>query len=180
MTDASSFEEFVRRYQDLVFAIAVRLLGDPSEAEDVSQTVFLRAFERYDAMVGNPSAPGWLRTVTTNLCLNHLTRYRSRWRPFRRGRSAGDRFHRPLEETLAAPGSHAEDIERAEMALRLELAVRSLPTHQRVPIVLFHFEERTYREIASLLDVSLAKVKTDIRRGRLALRALLVTEDETV
>ena len=59
----------------MVFGTAVRLLGDESEAEDMSQTVFLKAFERFDRLGGSPSAGGWLRTVTTNLCLNHLSRY---------------------------------------------------------------------------------------------------------
>ena len=47
MSDADRFEAFVREYQDMVFATAVRLLGNPSEAEDVAQTVFLKAFERF-------------------------------------------------------------------------------------------------------------------------------------
>ena len=82
MTDAARFEAFVREYQDMVFATAVRLLGRESDAEDVAQTVFMRAFERFDEVVDSPAAPGWLKTVTTNLCLNHLSRHRARWRFF--------------------------------------------------------------------------------------------------
>ena len=82
MTDADRFEAFVRKYQDMVFGTAVRLLGDPTEAEDVSQTVFLKAFERFQALDAQPAAAGWLKTVTTNACLNHLSRVRSRWRFF--------------------------------------------------------------------------------------------------
>ena len=47
MTDADQFEAFVRSYQDMVYAVAVRLLGNPAEAEDVAQTVFLKAFQRF-------------------------------------------------------------------------------------------------------------------------------------
>ena len=79
MSDAARFEAFVREYQDMVFATAVRLLGRESDAEDVAQTVFLRAYERFAELSRSPAAPGWLKTVTTNLCLNHLSRYRSRW-----------------------------------------------------------------------------------------------------
>ena len=56
MTDADQFEAFVRRYQDMVFATAVRLLGNPVEAEDVSQTVFLRAFQQFDAIGSSPTS----------------------------------------------------------------------------------------------------------------------------
>jgi len=55
----------------------------------------------------------------------------------------------------------------------LDLALRRLPASQRVPIVLFHFDELSYQEIADRLQVSLSKVKTDIHRGREALRAAL-------
>ncbi len=82
MTGLDPFEAFVRRYQDMVFATAVRLLGNPADAEDVAQTVFLRAFERFDTIGPSPGAAGWLKTVTTNACLNHLSRYRARWRFF--------------------------------------------------------------------------------------------------
>ena len=77
-----------------------------------------------------------------------------------------------------APGSQAADLERAGEQARLEQGMRGLPPHQRVPLVLFHFEDRSYKEIAGILDVTLAKVKTDIHRGRQALRRLMETDDE--
>jgi RNA polymerase sigma-70 factor, ECF subfamily len=82
MTDARAFEAFLLEYQDMVYATALRLLGNPTEAEDVAQTVFMKAFERFDQIGTSPSAPGWLKTVATNVCLNHLSRYRNRWRFF--------------------------------------------------------------------------------------------------
>jgi RNA polymerase sigma factor (sigma-70 family) len=82
MTDAGQFEAFVRQYQRMVFATAVRLLGNAADAEDAAQTVFLRAFERFEMIGPSPTAAGWLRKVTTNVCLDHLSRYRRRWRFF--------------------------------------------------------------------------------------------------
>ena len=161
----------------MVFGLAVRMLGDASEAEDVSQTVFLKAFERFDALADSETAGGWLRTVTTNLCINHLSRYRARWRLFSQRRPAGEDAPHPDEERLAAPASQADDLQRSEEQARLEHGLRRLPAHQRMPLVLFHFEQRSYQEIADLLGISLAKVKTDMHRGREALRQLLVTRD---
>ena len=178
MTDSSLFEDFVQRYQDMVYGIAVRLLGDSREAEDVSQTVFLKAFERFDTLCSSPSAGGWLKTVATNLCLNHLSRVRSRWRLFSQSGRDDDGAGHAYENSLATPGSQGRDLERAEELARLEQGVRALPPHQRVPIVLYHFHERSYSEIAGLLNVSLSKVKTDIHRGREALRHLMVINDD--
>jgi RNA polymerase sigma-70 factor (ECF subfamily) len=171
--DAVRFEAFVREYQDMVYAVAIRLLANPAEAEDVSQTVFLKAYERFDEIAASPAIAGWLKTVTTNLCLNHLSRYRSRWRLFselpREGADGADR----LQRMAASATSAGVDVERAEEHERLERELRRLPDHQRVPLVLFHFEDKSYQDIAALLGVSLAKVKTDIHRGRDALRKVL-------
>jgi RNA polymerase sigma-70 factor (ECF subfamily) len=154
----------------MVFATAFRLLGRPADAEDVAQTVFLRAFERFDQIGGSPAAPGWLKTVTTNLCLNHLSRHRSRWRLFSElGRQTDEGDTVAFESTIAAE-VEGDDLEEAEAQAALERALAGLPKHQRVPLVLYHYEERSYQEIAELLGVSLGKVKTDIHRGREALK----------
>ncbi len=178
MTDSVEFENFVRRHQDMVFGMAVRMLGDPSEAEDIAQTVFLKAYERFSTLRSSPAVAGWLRTVTTNLCLNHLTRFRARWKLFSQLRSGEEGRDRPYEDMLVAKDDQSEDLERAEQSARLERGIRLLPPHQRVPIVLYHFEERSYREIADALGVSLGKIKTDIHRGREALRDLIGENDD--
>src|SRR5271155_1593034 len=79
MTNAQQFETFMRNYQNMVFSTAMRLLANQTEAEDVTQEVFLKAYENFDRLDGNPSAGGWLKTVATNMSLNPLSRYRSRW-----------------------------------------------------------------------------------------------------
>jgi RNA polymerase sigma-70 factor (ECF subfamily) len=75
--------------------------------------------------------------------------------------------------TLPAASSQALELEQADRQERLEEALRALPDHQRVPLVLFHFEQQSYQDIARTLRVSLGKVKTDIHRGREALRRTL-------
>jgi RNA polymerase sigma-70 factor (ECF subfamily) len=156
----------------MVYGTAVRLLGSPAEAEDAAQTVFLKAFQRFGEVGTSAAAAGWLKTTTRIVCLNHLSRYRARWQFFseltRPDRSEGD-----YADSLVSPLSHALDLEQAEQREQLERALRALPDHQRVPLVLFHFEELNYQEIADALGASLGKVKTDIHRGREALKRLL-------
>lgn len=171
MTDADRFEAFVREYQDMVFATAVRLVAREADAEDIAQTVFLRAFEAFAQLEGNPATPGWLKTVTRNLCLNHLSRYRARWQFFSELDEPG--AAQTLEARISLMASAAEEVERAERQDRLERALRALPDHQRVPLVLFHFEELSYQDIAEALRISVAKVKTDIHRGRDVLKKAL-------
>lgn len=167
MTDGDRFEAFVREYQDMVFATAVRLLGRDADAEDVAQTVFLRAYERFAELSRSLQVAGWLKTVTTNLCLNHLSRYRARWQFF--GDLDAPEAH-GLAERLTLMAAGPDEMERVERQHRLERALRTLPDHQRVPLVLFHFEEMPYASIAETLGISIAKVKSDIHRGREALK----------
>ena len=177
MTDADLFEAFVLAHQDLVFATAVRLLGNRREAEDVAQTVFLKAFQHFAQIGASPTAAAWLKTVATNLCLNHLARYRSRWRLFSEmRREDGEDEDMEYEATLPSAGSVAADLEQADEHKRLTRALRELPSHQRVPLVLFHFDRMSYEDIATRLGVTLAKVKTDIHRGREALKTHLQTD----
>jgi len=157
----------------MVYGTAVRLLGSPAEAEDVAQGVFLKAFQRYAEVVTSPSAPGWLKTTTRNLCLNHLSRYRARWQFFSELDQAGESGTVAFADSVAARDDEDEEAQRQDRDARLENALRRLPDHQRVPLVLFHFEDRSYQEIAGTLGVSLAKVKTDIHRGREALKKYL-------
>jgi RNA polymerase sigma-70 factor (ECF subfamily) len=152
----------------MVFTTAVRLLGKENEAEDISQEVFLRAYQRFDELSRSSTVGGWLKTVTRNLCLNHLSRYRSRWRFFSEFFQAGEEeeenFDVPADETVT------RDMEAAEDREMLEEALQKLPDPHRVPLVLYHFEDMSYEEIAAKLGVSLSKVKTDIFRAREALR----------
>ncbi len=177
MTDVLRFEAFLLAHQDMVFATAVRLVGQAADAEDIAQMTFLKAWERFDELDTNPAASGWLKTVATNLSLNHLSRYRSRWRFFSELAGAEDDDQR-FEARLAAE-EVPDALVRSDELAQLERALRALPAHQRVPIVLFHFDHWSYDEIAARLGVSVGKIKTDIHRGRLALRAFLGNDDGT-
>lgn len=163
------FTTFMRNYQDMVFSTAARLTGNEAQAEDIAQEVFLKAYENFDHLATSPTAGGWLKTVATNLSLNHLSRYRRRWRFFSEFRrdDADDRDDPPVE--FAAPDTFFHELDAGERRAVVDAALAELPPHQRLPLVLFHFEDMPYDEIARKLGVSLAKVKTDILRARAAL-----------
>jgi RNA polymerase sigma-70 factor (ECF subfamily) len=172
MTPPADFTTFMRNYQDMVYSTAVRLLSNEAQAEDISQEVFLKAFERWDDLKTSPAAGGWLKTVATNMSINHLQRYRKRWKffsEFRRDDAAEDQ----PEVEFAAPDEFFSGVDQAERRAWVEQALEKLPEHQRVPLVLYHFEDRPYEDIAKQLGISLAKVKTDILRGRTALAQVL-------
>ncbi len=159
MADDEEFEMFVRSYQNMVFSVSARIVGNLTDAEDITQEVFIKAYARFNQLRDSGTVGGWLKTVATNLSINHLNRYRTRWR-----------FLSEHPETIEITTEIERESDRKEA---LELAIRKLPDAQRVPLVLFHFQEMSYEEIAAKLHVSLAKVKSDIHRGRETLKKLV-------
>jgi RNA polymerase sigma-70 factor, ECF subfamily len=180
----------MRAHQDMVFTTAARLLGNDAQAEDIAQEVFLKAFERFERLRASPAAGGWLRTVTRHASLNHLTRHRRRWRLFSElggPRTDSEGTGEPTDlgmglgegadgSTVMGARSGVDLLSALEAEQRhalIEEALRTLPPAQRVVLVLYHFEELSYEQIASQLRISLAKVKTDMHRGRSSLLAAL-------
>jgi RNA polymerase sigma-70 factor, ECF subfamily len=179
--DHSEFTMFMRDYQDMVFATARRLTASDAAAQDIAQDVFLKAWEHFAGLRERVGAGGWLKTVTLRLSLNHLSRYRRRWRFFSELTLHGSDTEEGSEELAEHQVEFAVEtldtvfanVADAERDTRVRTALTQLPAAQRVPLVLFHFEDQSYQQIAADLGVSLAKVKTDILRGRLALAKLL-------
>jgi RNA polymerase sigma-70 factor (ECF subfamily) len=166
----------MRAYQDMVFSTAARLAGNDAQAEDIAQEVFIRAYEHFDDLRTSVTAGGWLKTVTTNLSINYLNRYRKRWRFFSEMRLGSDEGEADAPEMeWEVPDTILAELSAEQRCAIVEAALRQLPEHQRLPLVLFHFEELSYQEIAVKLNVSLTKIKTDIRRARAALLPLLQT-----
>jgi RNA polymerase sigma-70 factor (ECF subfamily) len=163
----------MRAYQDMVFSTAFRLAGSDAQAQDIAQEVFIRAYEHFSDLRTSPTAGGWLKTVATNLSLNYLNRDRKRWRLFSEMHSSADDGEESPEIEWEVPDTLMDDLGAEQRSELVDSVLHQLPDHQRIPLVLYHFEELSYQEIAAKLQVSLTKVKTDIFRGRAALLPLL-------
>src|SRR5687767_10424182 len=173
MNQTENFEQFMRNYQNMVFSTALRLTANEAEAQDIAQEVFLKAYERFNELHASPTVGGWLKTVATNLSLNHITRYRRRWTFFSELFSdSSERDDQVFD--IPAPEMTGEHLNEADQRRVLNEALLKLPPAQRVPLVLYHFENKSYDEIAERLKISLSKVKTDIFRGREALKKKLM------
>jgi RNA polymerase sigma-70 factor (ECF subfamily) len=153
----------------MVYSTAVRIIGNEAQAQDLAQEVFLKAYQSFEQLEASATAAGWLKTVARNLSLNHVLRYRRRWRLFSELGESGEagEFEIPSPDTLLS------GLAAAHRAQLIEQALQRLPDRHRVPLVLYHFEELSYEEIAQQLQISLAKVKIDLLRARAALAKLL-------
>ena len=158
--DEAAFEQLMLRHQRYVFNLAYRVLGDRSEAEDVTQETFLRAWRGLSRFRGEARFTTWLYRIAHNLCLNRLPGLRRRLLQTE-----------PPDEWLPDPAPHPEAVaERRERLAFLHTQLEQLPEHYRLVLTLRYLQGFSYAEIAAILNVPLGTVKTHIHRARRLLR----------
>jgi RNA polymerase sigma-70 factor, ECF subfamily len=171
--DLAAFEVLVNKYQRPVMNLVYRTLRDATEAEDLTQAVFVQVFKSASRYRPTARFSTWLYTIARNLCLNELRR----------------RTRHPAESLDAASAAGEDAAARqvvdrrqpdpTEMALRDELeekiaqALAELPENQRTALLLFRNEELSYEEIARILGCSLSATKSLIHRARETLKGQL-------
>ena len=159
--DARAFEELVRVYQHRVFSVAVRMLGNRAEAEDIAQEVFLRVYRSVADFRGEAKLSTWLYAIASRLCLNRL--------------ASGERHRvREGQDVLtrlpSADAGAGEALERGERDAALQQAIASLPEERRIVLVLRDVEGLSYDEIARALDLEPGTVRSRLHRARLDLK----------
>jgi RNA polymerase sigma-70 factor (ECF subfamily) len=169
-----AYEELLVRFQQPVYALALRLLDDPSEASDVVQEVFLKVFRNIGAFRGQSSLKTWMYRITVNEAHNArrwFFRHRRREVELDSEPEETRRWKEIIPDNCLSPFDVA--FER-EQHVRLEAALEKISPTFREAVVLRDITDMSYEEIAEILGVSLGTVKSRILRGREALRLELV------
>jgi len=170
--DLAAFNDLVALHQDHLWALVVRLVPDPDQAQDAVQEAFFSAYRNLRSFRGG-SVRSWLSRIAINAAMD-AQRYRKR-RPAQPYPELEDEAWQPP----AGPDADPERIAlAAERSIVLAGAMALITDDQRTAIVLFDVEGYDYAEIAAMTGVSLGTVKSRIHRGRLALRALLADRME--
>lgn len=172
--DTHSFNELVSHYQDMVYNVAYRILGDSQAAADASQDTFLSAYQAVGKFKGG-SFKAWLLRIATNACYDQLRLQK------RRPTSSLEAVY-----TDSDPSSHFVNGRESpeEFALRHELGetiqggIATLPPEQRVTLVLSDVQGLSYVEIAQATGASVGTVKSRLSRARARLRDYLLDQTE--
>jgi RNA polymerase sigma factor (sigma-70 family) len=168
------FEGFVRARQGRVYSIALRILGDPAEAEDAAQDTFVRAYRALGSWpptrIHELRLDAWLATIVVNAA---RTRIRRRSNAARESLT----FLDELDHPSASPAETPHDrLARTEVSEAWALRLLALPERYRAPIVLRHVDGLGYDEIALALGRPEGTVKAQVHRGLTQLRAILEAE----
>ncbi len=162
--DDAAFTELVRRHQQRVYSLCLRVLGDADAAADVAQDTFLTMLRKLDGFRGEAAFTTWLHRVAVNACYDELRRKRRRpilhvapddGREVDHGPPAAD----PADEVAGTRDAAA--------------ALAAIPEEFRVALVLADVQDMPYDRIAEVLGVPVGTVKSRVHRGRLALAAAM-------
>jgi len=171
--DGSALADLYDRHGRTVFALAVRILGDHSEAEDLTQDVFTLAWRnaaKYDASRGAVAA--WLLVTTRTRAIDRLRSRRVR------PRAAGEDEMRRMDAIPDAAASVEMNVASEQMAGRVRAALETLPPEYREPLCLAYFEGLSHSEVAERTGTPLGTIKTRVRSGLLRLREAMIVGDD--
>lgn len=168
-----AYEELLKRFQQPVYALALRLLDDPSEAFDVVQEVFLKVFRNIGSFRGQSTLKTWIYRITVNEAHNArrwFFRHRRREVELDTNPNEARNWKEIIPDSSRSPFDVASDREQHVM---IEAALDRINPIFREAVVLRDITDLSYEEIAEVLGVSLGTVKSRILRGREALKEQL-------
>lgn len=174
--ERQAFDELVRLHLAQATAVSVRLLGNRSDAAEVVQDAFFKAWRNLDSLQRPEAFAGWLMRIVTNLSLN-----KRRSRGLRKAAPIEDESG-PITDAIKSQSAGGESLggigpeqvaTGKELGIRLEEALAQLPEKQRLAIVLFTIEGQPQKQIAETLECSVEAVKWHVFQGRKKLKELL-------
>ena len=182
--DRQAFNALVERHQSAAYALAMRMVGDPDVAADVTQDAFFSAYRAIASFRGS-SFRAWLLRIVSNGCFDHFRAQGRRPTVSLEATLEADRDDEGASADARLPKSLIEQaweperiVLRAETIERIQQSLLKLVPEQRLALILSDIQGLPYDEIARVMDCSLGTVKSRIFRARAHLRAILTREGE--
>ena len=167
--DVTAYNRLVLQYQELVYNVTYRIMGEPQGAEDMTQEAFISAYKSLNRFDGS-NFKAWLLRIATNACYDELRRYKRRPQSSLDDLTSENESFAFLRSPEEGPEQHQQ---RVELARAIENCLQGLPDDQRITAVLCDIEGYDYNEIASITKASLGTVKSRMSRARSKLRDCL-------
>ncbi len=169
--DQKAFEELLNQYRNLVYHVMYRMVQNPQEAEDLTQEAFMKAFHAIHSFNETFAFSTWLMKIATNNCIDFLRKKKLKTFSIDQPIQYKDEKIRvDLPDKEPTPEKRLLEQERKRL---LQEAIESLPTLYRTVILLRHQEEKSYEEIAELLNIPIGTVKARLFRAREMLNKII-------
>jgi len=173
--DAEAFEELMLRYQDRVVSLMTHLVGKRDLAEDLAQDIFMRVYRSRKRYVPGAKFSTWRYTIANNVASNSRRGLARRREVNIVAQDSGEFTGNPLDQAaLEASGlMPTRQLDKAELSQVVQMAVAALNDRQRMAVLLNKFEHMSYEEIAEVMELTPAAVKSLLSRARGNLRQVL-------
>ena len=165
--DTAAFEEIYHRHFRRVYALCLRMMGNPTEAEDMTQDVFLQLFNKIGMFRGDSAFTTWLHRMTVNQVLMHFRKRSTR------SEKTTEEGETPVQ---IVQGTANPDKMPVVDRIALERALQQLPTGYRTVFVLHDIEGYEHYEVADMLGIAEGTSKSQLHKARLKLRQLIKQE----
>ncbi len=153
--DAEPFDLLMKTYGERVFRLALRMLGNREDAEDIQQEAFVRAYRKLHTFRGDASFGAWIYTITARLCLSH-----------RRSAARRNQERRPLALLPDTDHDPQQRLDAADAAARVQQTVDKLSPPDRLLILLKYVEDLSHEEIATILTCSVQSSRSRLARAK--------------
>ena len=170
--DLEAFNQLVLAYQDRIFNMAVRILGDEESAEDITQNTFLAAYLNLSRF-RNGSFRSWLYRIATNLCYDEHRHHKRYSTLSIENKDLAEERLLPLNDFSGSSEMPEVEVERREIEQVIQAALDQLDADQRTVVVLVDQQQLEYQETAQILKIPIGTVKSRLARARLRLKKLL-------
>ena len=167
--DQQAFALLVQRHQQRVFALSMRLLQDPEEANEATQEAFLAAWQGLSGFRGDALFSSWLYRIAYNCCM-HVIDLRKREQLLQEAMQMEQ-----MRSGIGMEQQAMENLERHEQQVVLQENLEQLPTKYRIVLRLRYLQDRTYEEMADILAMPLGTIKTSLFRAKRLLKERMLT-----
>ena len=168
--DTNSFAILVDKYKDMVFSLALKVVKNREEAEEVSQDTFIKAYRSLQKFKGDSKFSTWLYKIAYNNCMDRVKKISKSYNT--------DAIDEVVENRIKATDDVLKTIERKERALMVKECLLELPEDERSILWFFYFEELSLKEITEVTTYSENNVKVKLHRARKKLLAIIENKVE--
>jgi RNA polymerase sigma-70 factor (ECF subfamily) len=156
----NAFRQLVEKHKEQVYFIALDLMGNRADAEDMSQEVFIKAYRSLPSFRGDAQLSSWLYRITVNTCIDHR---RKKWWQIRKARKTMTTQETPLLDTLPADNPGPEQTtDRQLIQAQIQMALNALSQRERDIFILRHDHDLALNDIAESLHISIGTVKSTL------------------
>ncbi len=163
--DTKAFAILVERYKDLVYTLAIRMLNNREEAEEVAQDTFIKIYKSLQSFKGNSKVSTWIYKVTYNTCLDRIKKNQRQMQEV-----AIDEFTEHQVKTLE---DALDALEKKEFQQTVQECLQQLPSEDSFLLTLYYFEDLSLEEISKIVNKEANTVKVKLFRSRKKLASLL-------